>query len=74
MLKASTGLRSLTFLGITATFAELCSSFTLLQSTVISPSASLLNVSDDPADLTKCPVSLSPSINKRTSGSGLACP
>src|SRR5579862_3166950 len=74
MVAASCRLRSRTPLGITATFAELCSSFTLLQSTVISPSASLLNVSDEPDDFTKCPVSLSPSVNRSTSESGLVCP
>src|ERR1019366_136854 len=72
MFAASSRLRSRTLLGMTATFAELSSSFTLLQSTVISPTASLLNVSDEPDDLTKCPVSFSPSVNRRTSGSGFA--
>src|ERR1700678_4156517 len=71
MLAASLRLRRRTPLGITATFAELCSSFTLLQSTVISPSASLLKVREEPDDFTKCPVSLSPSVNSRTSASGL---
>jgi hypothetical protein len=49
MFEVSAPLFSTTFLGITANACEDWSSFTLLQSTVISPIASLLKTADYPS-------------------------
>ena len=57
--------------GIAANFSEEWSSWILLHSTVSSPTRLLLKITEAPVALSRCPINFSPSVRRRTSGSGL---
>src|SRR5579883_752248 len=64
--------RSLTPLRMTAILVEVSSSRTFFQSMVSSPNTSLLKVTEDGVDRTKCPASFSPLVKVIVSGPACA--